>query len=157
MILLISHLFLWLYLDKTIPEKTSSKPPPVETNATQSESALNSKDRKHNDKPKTIGSPVVVPVVSNIIPPKSHVPTNQDPKQSLNPSIAKQVVNEKPKEKPAHNVCTNQNSQMNNGQPPKSVPNPNVQKRPTVPKPSGNNNSTIRKNPKKSKTFITKA
>ena len=153
MILLISHLFLWLYLDKTIPEKTSSKPPPVETNATQSESALNSKDRKHNDKPKTIGSPVVVPVVSNIIPPKSHVPTNQDPKQSLNPSIAKQVVNEKPKEKPAHNVCTNQNSQMNNGQPPKSVPNPNVQKRPTVPKPSDAKNSTIRKNPKKSKTY----
>jgi len=112
---------------------------------------------------------VVVPVVSNITPPKSHVPTNQDPKKSLNPNVTKQVVNEKPKEKPVHNVCTNQKSQMNNGQPPKSVPNPPVQNRPTVqnrppvqnrptvPKPSDAKNSTIRKNPKKSKTFITKA
>ena len=99
---------------------------------------------------------MIVPVVSNITPPKSHVPTNQDPKQSVNPNVTKQV-NQKPKEKPVHNVCTNQKSQMNNGQPPKSVPNPNVQKRPTVPKLSDAKNSTIRKNPKKSKTFITKA
>ena len=152
MIIFISHLFSCLYLDKTIPEKTSSKPPPVETNATQSETSL-----KQNDKPKTIGSPLVVPVVSNITPPKSHVPTNQDPKQSVNPNVTKQVVNDKLKEKPVHNVCTNQKTQMNHGQPPKSVPNLNVQKRPTVPKPSDAKNSTIRKNPKKSKTFITKA
>lgn len=144
------------YLDKTIPEKTSSKSPPVETKARQLEITINSKDPKQSDKPKALDSPVIVPWVSNITPPKSHVPTTPDPKKSLNQIETKQVAREKPKEKTVHNVCTNQKSQMNHGQPPKSVPNPNVQKRPTVPKPSDAKNSTIRKNPKKSKTYLLK-
>ena len=142
-----------VYSDKTIPDKTSSKPPPLETKAIQLETTINSKDPKQNDKPKALDSPVIVPWVSNITPPKSHVPTTPDPKKSLNPIETKQVAREKPKEKPVHNVCTNQKSQMNHGQPPKSVPNTNVQKRPAVPKPSDAKNSTIRKNPKKSKTY----
>ena len=142
-----------VYSDKTIPEKTSSKPPPLETKAMQLETTINSKDPKHNDKPKALDSPVIVPRFPNITPPKTHVPTTPDPKKSLNPIETKQVAKEKPKEKPVHNVCTNQKSQMNHGQPPKSVPNTNVQKRPAVPKPSDAKNSTIRKNPKKSKTY----
>ena len=146
-----------VYLDETLPEtKTSnSKPPPVETKAIQSKTAptTNSKDPKHNDKPKAVeGSPVIVPLVSNITPPKSHVPKTNDPKQSSIPSTSnpptletKQVA----KEKPVHNVCTNQKNQMNHGQPPKSVP--TAQKLPALPKTSdAKHSANIRKNPKKS-------
>ena len=98
---------------------------------------------------------MIVPLVSNITPPKSHVPTTNDPKQSLNPPTSnpptletKQVA----KEKPVHNVCTNQKNQMNHGQPPKSVP--TAQKLPTLPKTSDAKHSkNITKNPKKSETY----
>jgi hypothetical protein len=126
-------------LDKTIPEKAHSKPPPKETKTVQSKTAPTSKLPKQNDTPKAIDKPVIVPLISNITPPKPHVPANQDPKKCVNPIESKQVVKEKPK-------VPNQKIQTNHPQPhlPKSGPNPSVER-----KMSDANNSTIKKNPKK--------
>ena len=95
---------------------------------------------KPKDKPKPTDKPMVVPHFPNIQPPQPLLSKNQDPKRSNTVgSHTKQVAQEK---------VPNVRIQSNQAQPhlSKSVPNTATEGKTTDAK-----NSTIRKNPKKSK------
>ena len=95
---------------------------------------------KPNDKPKPPDKPMVVPHFPNIPPPQPLLSKNQDPKRSNTVgSHTKQVAQEK---------VPNVRIQSNQAQPhlSKSVPNTATEGKTTDAK-----NSTIRKNPRKSK------
>ena len=134
------QIFITFTLDKTakIPEKIPPKTLEAKSTSIGTPSMTAA---KLNDKPKPNDKPMVVPHFPNIPPPQPHLSKNPDPKKISNTvgSHTKQVVPEK---------VPNVRIQPNQAQPhlPKSVSNLAMERKTTDAK-----NSTIRKNPRKSK------